>query len=114
MTNHPIACRIYLRASTAERDASRARASLLAFAEEHGLFVAATYTENASGAKLDRPELFRLLSDCAPGQILLIESVDRLSRLGADDWARLRREIEERGVRIVALDLDTIKLLSNV
>ncbi|MBZ9798802.1 recombinase family protein [Mesorhizobium sp. ES1-4] len=99
--------RAYLRASTKEQDASRARADLLAFAKERGLPIAATYVENESGASLARPELFRLLSDCRPGDILLIEQVDRLSRLNAADWERLKDEIRQRRIRIVALDLPT-------
>lgn len=99
--------RAYLRASTAEQDATRARAQIEAFAAERGLRIAATYVENESGAKLARPELFRLLSDSAPGDVLLIEQVDRLSRLTAGDWTKLRSELEARQVRVVALDLPT-------
>ncbi|WP_322414507.1 recombinase family protein [Mesorhizobium huakuii] len=99
--------RAYLRASTKEQDASRAKSDLLAFAKERGLKIAATYLENESGASLARPELFRLLADCEPGDILLIEQVDRLSRLNAADWERLKQEIAIRKVKIVALDLQT-------
>ncbi len=99
--------RAYLRASTQEQDATRARASLEAFADERGLSVAAWYVENESGASLKRPELFRLLGDCKAGDVLLIEQVDRLSRLNDADWEALKREIGARGVRIVALDLPT-------
>lgn len=99
--------RAYLRASTKEQDASRAKADLEAFAKERGLRIAATYLENESGASLARPELFRLLSDCQPGDTLLIEQVDRLSRLNTADWERLKDEIRQRRVRIVALDLPT-------
>jgi DNA invertase Pin-like site-specific DNA recombinase len=99
--------RTYLRASTKEQDASRARNQLDTFAEERGLKVAAYYTENESGASLQRPELFRLLADAHPGDILLIEQVDRLSRLGAGDWQKLRTELQTRQVRVVALDLPT-------
>lgn len=99
--------RAYLRASTAEQDASRARGALDAFAAEEGLKIAARYLENESGAKLDRPELFRLLADCEPGDVLLVEQVDRLSRLTSADWIKLRAEIDGRQVRIVALDLPT-------
>jgi DNA invertase Pin-like site-specific DNA recombinase len=51
--------------------------------QPNGLCIAARYMENESGAKLDRPELFRLLADCDPGDVLLVEQVDRLSRLTA-------------------------------
>lgn len=99
--------RAYLRASTKEQDASRARKQLEDFAESRGLTIAASYVENESGASLKRPELFRLLTDCRPGDILLIEQVDRLSRLNADDWERLKGEIRTRRIKVVALDLPT-------
>lgn len=99
--------RAYLRASTSEQDATRARGALDAFAAEHGLRIAARYVEHESGAKLNRPELFRLLADCDPGDVLLVEQVDRLSRLTSADWAKLRAEIDAKRVRIVALDLPT-------
>lgn len=44
--------RLYLRASTSEQDATRARKQLEAFAAERGLRVAATYIEHESGATL--------------------------------------------------------------
>ena len=104
--------RLYLRASTDEQDASRARASLEAFAAERGLLIAGAYVENESGAKLARPELFRLLADSKPGDVLLIEQVDRLSRLTSADWTRLRADLDARQVRVVALDLPTSWMLA--
>jgi DNA invertase Pin-like site-specific DNA recombinase len=50
---------------------NRVQADLEAFARERGLSIAAIYTENESGASLVRPELFKLLSDCQPGDIHL-------------------------------------------
>ena len=99
--------RAYLRASTSEQDANRARNQLQSFAAERGLTIAAWYVENESGAKLARPELFRLLTDAHPGDVLLVEQVDRLSRLTAEDWERLKSELTARRVRVVALDLPT-------
>jgi DNA invertase Pin-like site-specific DNA recombinase len=99
--------RSYLRASTDDQDASRARADLEAFAAERGLTIAASYVENESGAKLARPELFRLLDDARPGDVLLVEQVDRLTRLTDADWKALKKRIAEKHVRVVALDLPT-------
>jgi DNA invertase Pin-like site-specific DNA recombinase len=99
--------RAYLRASTDDQDANRARDQLKAFAAERGLSIAAWYVENESGAKLSRPELFRLLADAQPGDILLVEQVDRLSRLTTADWEKLKAELTARRVRVVALDLPT-------
>jgi DNA invertase Pin-like site-specific DNA recombinase len=99
--------RAYLRASTSDQDANRARDQLRSFAAERKLTIAAWYVENESGAKLARPELFRLLADAHPGDVLLVEQVDRLSRLTAEDWERLKTELTARRVRVVALDLPT-------
>ncbi|KQN89956.1 resolvase [Sphingomonas sp. Leaf231] len=99
--------RAYLRASSSEQDAMRARGALDSFAAERGLRIAARYVENESGAKLHRPELFRLLADCEAGDVLLVEQVDRLSRLTSPDWTRLRGMIDAKQVHIVALDLPT-------
>src|SRR4051812_10550259 len=99
--------RAYLRASTDDQDATRARGQLEAFAADHALKIAAFYVENESGAKLARPELFRLLSDASHGDVLLVEQVDRLSRLTQSDWERLKGELASRHIRVVALDLPT-------
>lgn len=99
--------RAYLRASTIEQDANRARDALVSFASERGLRIAAWYVETESGSKLARPELFRLLEDAQEGDVLLVEQVDRLSRLTAVDWDRLKGEITTRSIRVVALDLPT-------
>ncbi|AYG59684.1 recombinase family protein [Rhizobium jaguaris] len=99
--------RAYLRASTKEQDATRAKLDLTRFADERGLKIAATYIENETGSTLKRPELFRLLSDCQPGDVLLVEQVDRLSRLNTEDWSKLKAEITAKRVRVVALDLPT-------
>lgn len=104
--------RAYLRASTDEQDATRAAGSLDTFAADHGLTIAKRYVENESGASLKRPKLFELLDDCHPGDILLIEQVDRLSRLNAADWERLKSEIKAKAVRVVALDLPTSWLMA--
>lgn len=95
--------RAYLRASTDEQDANRARQSL----EEFTRPIASYYAENASGATAERPELRRLLADAQPGDVLLVESIDRLTRLPLDAWQALRREIEAKGLRVVAVDLPT-------
>jgi DNA invertase Pin-like site-specific DNA recombinase len=99
--------RAYLRASTSEQNASRACDQLKAFCAERGLTIAAKYVEHESGAKLARPELFRLLADAEPGDVLLVEQVDRLSRLTTGDWQRLKDQLAAKRIRVVALDLPT-------
>jgi DNA invertase Pin-like site-specific DNA recombinase len=99
--------RAYLRASTDEQDATRARQDLESFITTHKLQVASWYTENESGAKLVRPELFRLIEDASTGDVLLVEQVDRLSRLTSGDWETLKAKLAEKRIRVVALDLPT-------
>lgn len=103
----------YQTSGTKEQDASRAKDDLQRFADERGLKIVSWYVENESGASLVRPELFRLLADCHPGDLLLVEQVDRLSRLNAEDWAKLKVEIGAKRVRVVALDLPTSYQLAN-
>ena len=97
----------YLRASTDEQDALRSKAELNSFAESMGAGVSAWFSENESGAKLDRQELFNLLNVAASGDVLLVEQVDRISRLNKVDWESLRKIINDKKIRIVALDLPT-------
>lgn len=97
----------YLRASTKEQDASRAKQQLDEFAQSNGMTIATYFTENESGASLQRPELFRPLEIAQKGDVMLVEQVDRLSRLSGEDWNKLRSLINEKGVKVVALDLPT-------
>lgn len=99
--------RIYLRASTKDQDAQRALSQLDQLNQSLNLGEAITYVENYSGTKLDRPELNRLLAEANQGDTLLVESVDRLSRLSQQDFHELKRRIQEKGLRLVVADLPT-------
>ena len=100
----------YLRASTSEQDASRAKNALKAFANQHGHRIAGWYIDNVSGTTMNRPELIRLLEDAEPGDIILIEQVDRLTRLDDGGWETLRKQITDKQLAIVSLDLPTSHL----
>ncbi|HEJ7870155.1 recombinase family protein [Serratia marcescens] len=97
----------YLRASTQEQDALRAKSRLKDFPQQHNHRIAGWYVENASGAALHRPELMRLLQDTEPGDAILIEQVDRLSRLDDNGWESLKKMINEKSLSIISLDLPT-------
>lgn len=99
--------RAYLRASTEEQDATRAKEQLKAFATDRKLTVAAWYVENKSGASLQRPALLELIEEAQEGDILLLEQVDRLSRLDEKDWEMLKTKLKEKQIRVVAQDLPT-------
>ncbi|WP_409280111.1 recombinase family protein [Pseudomonas sp. KCJK8751] len=102
---------LYLRASTKDQDALRAKASLDAFVTEKGLVVAGVYSENVSGTTLERPELMRLLDEAKTGECIVCESVDRLSRLSQSDWETLKAKIKAKGLRLVIADLPTSHML---
>lgn len=97
----------YLRASTDEQNASRAKQALINFAESNNKSIDEFFIENESGAKLERPVLMKLLDTAVKGDILLVEQVDRLTRLTADDWRTLKRIIEDKGISFVSIDLPT-------
>lgn len=105
--------RAYLRASTTEQDATRALDAINSFAIERRLSICNYYIENESGSRLERPELFRLLKDCQSGDILLVEDVDRLSRLTGEDWSSLKKMIRKKDIRLVAVNVPTTWLSSS-
>ena len=99
--------RIYLRASTKDQDAQRALQVLQDLNQYLNLGETIVYVENYSGTRLDRPELNKLLSEANDGDALLVESVDRLSRLSQADFQELKRRIQEKGLRLIVADLPT-------
>ena len=104
--------RIYVRASTKDQDAERALDSLKDFASTIK-DDSKSYIENESGTKLDRPVLNKLLEEAEKGDTLLVESVDRLSRLTQEEFKVLKGRIEERGLKLVVADLPTTHVLLN-
>lgn len=104
--------RIYVRASTKDQDAERALDDLIQFSKGYGSQYTA-YIENYSGTKLNRPQLTKLLNESEQGDILLVESVDRLSRLSQDDFAILKDQIKAKGLRLIIQDLPTTHAINN-
>ena len=104
--------RIYVRASTKDQDAERALDDLREFAKAIKGDMN-EYIENESGTKLERPVLNKLLDDSENGDTLLVESVDRLSRLSQADFDVLKGRIKEKGLKLVVADLPTTHMLIN-
>lgn len=99
--------RAYLRASTSEQNAERAKQALIGFAADHEKRIASFYVEHESGATLERPELMRLISDAGEGDIILVEQIDRLARLKQSDWDTLKLLLAKKKLAIVSPELPT-------
>jgi len=80
----------YLRASTSGQDATRAKDALKKFARQHQHRIAGWYVDNVSGTTMNRPELLRLLDDAG--------------------WDTLRKQIADKQLAVVSLDLPTSHL----
>lgn len=91
--------RIYLRVSTDQQDLAR-QASIEATATAAGFYIAAVYKEKASGARADRPELQRMIADLQPGDVVIAEKIDRISRLPLPDAERLIDSIRATGAKL--------------
>lgn len=96
--NKPLA-RIYQRVSTDSQDLHR-QDKLKAEAEAKGYVVVATYSEKASGTKLDRPELQRMLKDLNSGDTIIAEHLDRITRLPLPEAEALMSLIREKGAKV--------------
>lgn len=91
--------RIYMRVSTDAQDLAR-QESLVAAARDAGYYVAGVYREKASGARADRPELLRMIEDLQPGEVVVAEKIDRISRLPLAEAERLVASIRAKGARL--------------
>lgn len=92
--------RIYLRVSTDAQDMER-QESLAQAAKAAGYYIAGIYREKASGARADRPELLRMVADLQPGEVVIAEKIDRISRLPLPEAERLVASIRATGARLV-------------
>ena len=88
--------RIYMRVSTEAQDLQR-QEGIAHAARAAGYYVAGIYREKASGARADRPELLRMIADLQPGEIVIAEKIDRISRLPLAEAERLVASIRTKG-----------------
>ena len=95
----PKVARVYLRVSTDEQDLLRQEA-ITEQAKAAGYYVAGTYREKASGARADRPELLRMVRDLQPGEVVIAEKIDRISRLPLPEAEALIAAIQAKGARL--------------
>lgn len=95
----PRIARVYLRVSTDAQDLRRQEA-IVTGARAAGYYVAGVYREKASGARTDRPELLRLVADLQPGEVVIAEKIDRISRLPLPEAEQLVATIRAKGARL--------------
>jgi DNA invertase Pin-like site-specific DNA recombinase len=91
--------RIYMRVSTDAQDLARQEA-IATSARAAGFYVAGIYREKASGARADRVELLRMIDDLQPGEAVVAEKIDRISRLPLEDAEKLVASIRAKGARL--------------
>ena len=97
----------YLRASTEEQDATRALGVLNNFAEKLEIKIAKSFFENESGSIIQRPELFKIIDIACEYDVILIEKIDRLTRLNFEDWENLKSILKSKKIKIVSPDVPT-------
>lgn len=106
-------CRIYQRVSTSGQDLSRQQ-QLVEDAEAAGFYVAGVYSEKISGTVSSRPELNRLIADLKKGDVVIAESLDRISRLPVAEGEALIERITTKGAKISVPDLiDLSEIINN-
>jgi DNA invertase Pin-like site-specific DNA recombinase len=102
--------RVYLRVSTDAQDLQRQEA-IADQAKAAGYYLAGVYREKASGARADRPELLRMVADLQPGDVVIAEKIDRISRLPLPEAEALIAAIRAKGARLAVpgvLDLSEL------
>lgn len=107
--------RIYLRVSTEEQDLAR-QAAVENSTRQAGYYIAGIYREKASGARADRPELLRMIADLQPGEVVVAEKIDRLSRLPLPEAEQLIAAIRAKGARLAIpglVDLSEVALAAD-
>lgn len=107
--------RLYLRVSTDAQDLER-QEQIIETAKAAGFYVAGVYREKASGARADRKELLRMIADLQPGEVVIAEKLDRISRLPLAEAERLVASIRDKGAKLAVpgvVDLSELAAAAN-
>ncbi|MDK9431084.1 recombinase family protein [Gallibacterium anatis] len=105
--------RIYMRVSTEEQDLQR-QDKLIEDAKQKGFYVVAVYREKISGTTEweKRPELSRLIGDLQQNDVVIAESIDRLTRLEPKKALELIDAIQSKGAKIQVPEVFDMNTLS--
>ena len=75
----------------------RRQETIVKQAQEAGYHIAGTYREKASGARADRPELQRMIADLQPGDVVIAEKIECITRLPLSEVRKLIESIQTKG-----------------
>lgn len=90
------AARIYIRVSTSDQDAQRQKA-LIEHTHALGYYIAGTYEDIGTGTNHDRPALQRLIGDIQPGDVVIAEKIDRITRAPLEEAEALIQAMRDKG-----------------
>lgn len=91
--------RIYERVSTSEQALTR-QANIEKKVIASGFYIVGIYREKASGARADRPELLGMIADLHPGDVVIAEQIDRISRFPLPEAKKLIAFIRDKGAQL--------------
>ena len=94
----------YLRVSTKEQNEERQRVAMQEFNQANGFENAIEMVDKSSGTNTDRPQLQLLLQVVGEGDLVVIQSIDRLSR-NYNECKDLWKQITDKGADIVVIDM---------
>ena len=94
----------YLRVSTKEQNEERQRVAMQEFNQANGFENVIEMVDKSSGTNTDRPQLQLLLQVVGEGDLVVIQSIDRLSR-NYNECKDLWKQITDKGADIVVIDM---------
>ncbi|MBD8829015.1 recombinase family protein [Pseudomonas sp. CFBP 13602] len=104
--------RIYMRVSTKQQDIRRQDA-ITDSARQAGYYIAGIYRDTESGVRYDRPELLRMIEDLQPGDVVIAEQMDRLSRGPLAEAEKLVQTLRAKGARLAVPGVVDLSELSD-
>lgn len=107
-------CRIYMRVSTNDQDLTR-QEKIIDEAKKFNYFIAGIYKEKISGTlhHSKRPELKKLIKSLQRGDIVMIEKMDRLTRLPFQQAQKLIETIREKGASLYISNVPDLSVFYN-
>lgn len=89
-----------------EQDFPATRGSLIRLLRDKGLAIASQGRAENQPRLDSGEELFRLLKQARPGDVLLIQQIGLFGSLSNTEWKSFRQKIKNRKIRIVSMDVE--------